>query len=1167
MITKIRSIIIQFSIPVLTDLIFFLGPCVMLAVSISGRGFPEAVNAGTLTGFSFLWLAILVLIYKYFLVEGLARYTLAKGEHIFDGMHGFPGPENWEVFFMVLIYVLEMIGYGGLALFSAQFLQELIPVTYSREILATVTLLVILPLLIRKNFSLFEKLVLFFATVMIGGVIYTFLGISLPLEAVGSGLIPSASRGQVAEIIPIMGAVGSGLNLLIFSIWLREKIGLRHGASFYAEQIRNVRITQGIAFLITGLMTLAFFTLGYYTKSGGDLFSGAIEGLNTLPYGAVIFFFTGYVILFGVLITGADGRARAVASILCSTAVSGWSEKRTYQIIITGFIGLMLFIVWSGNPKTLLSYTSAFGAFMFAFTGIMMLYLDAHLPKYARGSRLWFVIMTAGTFAYLLMALFREEVFYDIGLPLVQNLLGLLILLYLVIRSGVITPVLDHKPGRGDIFLFILIFSILGIYGTRSSILIDTLPVSFGTLIPIMAAFLGGPVAGVVVGVVSGVGGYGSPGFTSLPWYVAVLPPLFAGSLAAIVSRYQDSISFRRTLIVGIITGLIQVASIWVVRVGTGGTTGGILEELHQITIPTLGTLVIGLVIIQYLIEEEKKTRRIKTHSHQDASPLSGITPQGVREALYYHRPTGRTLQQGIIILIISLALMGVLFTEQADETGIPLLNRIAVLGAIIFLLTRSRTFQDILISATTITERIWLTVIFGLFSAYGYLEVISRWGITIQFPDLGPAIAGILGGPFIGASAGVLGGGYALFTGGPDQAASAIVTILAGILAGVCALLWRRNFTYPRVILIGLLIGSLRFLLLLITGEINDGKVLITCILNLLLPVLGLILFQFIIREETVSFLSISRSGNAAQDRVHEKKMAILSRETMERLSSLFTIISGRLLSLEFIMSQIGEEEIARKVRTLISTDLIDDLLEDFGNFSKLHKEGDRDDLELALKAGQITRKLNRMIRREGLDRIINPSLIRRAERLYQDYLSLLEGMEPAPAEDSVELSGFVNSILTELTREPATDEEFLEASDDPDTYIRLLITRLAHIPIFESVALSYNQEKELPEVCVARDRFEDLVISLLESLGVAGAESIRITGHMEKNTVLLTLDCRGTGFGWPPSQESMAALFEECRISGGTITHSKTGDSLVITISLTPATVTEEEEKSITI
>ncbi len=412
-----------------------------------------------------------------------------------------------------------------------------------------------------------------------------------------------------------------------------------------------------------------------------------------------------------------------------------------------------------------------------------------------------------------------------------------------------------------------------------------------------------------------------------------------------------------------------------------------------------------------------------------------------------------------------------------------------------------------------------------------------------------------------------MLGGGYALITGGPDQAASAIVTILAGVLAGVCALLWRRNFTYPRVISIGLLIGSLRFLLLLITGEINDGRFLGTFILNLLLPVFGLILFQFIIREETVSFLSISRSGNAAQDRVHEKKMAILSHETMERLSSLFTIISGRLLSLEFIMSQIGEEEVAKKVRTLISTDLIDDLLEDFGNFSKLHKEGDRDDLELALKAGQITRKLNRMIRREGLDRIINPSLIRRAERLYQDYLSLLEGMEPAPAEDRVELSNFVNSILTELTREAATDEEFLEASDDPDAYIRLLITRLAHIPIFERVALSYDQEKELPEVCVARDRFEDLVISLLESLGVAGAESIRITGQLEKNAVLLTLDCRGAGSGWPPSQESMASLFEECRISGGTISHTKSGNSLVITISLTPATGTEDEGKSITI
>ena len=1147
--TKLHSLT-KFSLPTLTDLIFFLGPCIMLAVSISGRGFPEAVNAGTLTGFSFLWLAILVLIYKYVLVEGLARYTLAKGEHIFDGMHGFPGPENWEVFFMVLIYVLEMIGYGGLALFAAQFLQELIPIGFSREILATITLFIILPLLIKKNFTLFEKLVFFFAAVMIGGVIYTFLGITIPFEVMAAGLIPSASRGQVTEIIPIMGAVGSGLNLLIFSIWLREKIGLRHGASFYAEQIRNVRITQGIAFLITGLMTLAFFTMGYYTKGGEDLFAGAVAGLNTLPYGAVIFFFTGYVILFGVLITGADGRARAVASILCSTGVSGWNEKRTYQIIITGFIGLMLFIVWSGNPKTLLSYTSAFGAFMFAFTGIMMLYLDAHLPRYARGSRLWFVIMTVGTFAYLLMALFREEVFYDVGLPLVQNLLGLLILLYLVIRSGVITPVLDHKPGRGDLLLFICIFSILGIYGTRSSILIDSLPISFGTLIPIMAAFLGGPIAGIIVGAVSGIGGYGSPGFETLPWYAEVIPPLAAGLLAGLISRYRDAFASRRTLILGLITvftGLIQVILVWAVK---PTVIGDAIEELHQVTIPTIGTLLIGLVIVLYLIEEEKKTRRTKTHHEPNAHPL----PAGIRQSLSHVWGSTPILKQGVIILIIGFSLNSVFLSGRVSETGAPFLNRIAVLGAIIFLLTRSRTFQDILISATTITERVWLTVIFGLFSAYGYMEFISPWGITIQFPDLGPAIAGILGGPIIGAAAGVLGGGYALVTGGPDMAASALITILSGIIAGLFALLWRRNLTYQRVIFIGLLIGSIRFLLLFVNGEIADGKVLGTFLFNALFPVSGLILFQFIIREETISFLSISRTGNTAEDRIQEKKLAILSGETMERLSSLFTIISGRLLSLEFIMSQIGEEEIARKVRTLISTELIDDLLEDFSQFSNLHKEGTRDDLELALKAGQITRKLDRMIKREGLDRIIHPSLIRRADRLYQDYLTLLEGEVPAPREDHVELSGFIRSTLDDLTHQQVSDEEFLEASDDPELYIRLLVTRLSHIPIFETVSISYDQKENIPVVCVDRERFGDFLISLLENLTVSGAESIRLSCQKQETDLLLTLDSRGSGTGWPPTQESMVSFFEECRISGGKISQTHDEGNLLINISLTP-------------
>ncbi|MFH0967279.1 MAG: hypothetical protein V1862_06310 [Methanobacteriota archaeon] len=41
-----HSIIDRFSLPILTDIIFFLGPCIMLAVAMSGRGFLESVKAG-----------------------------------------------------------------------------------------------------------------------------------------------------------------------------------------------------------------------------------------------------------------------------------------------------------------------------------------------------------------------------------------------------------------------------------------------------------------------------------------------------------------------------------------------------------------------------------------------------------------------------------------------------------------------------------------------------------------------------------------------------------------------------------------------------------------------------------------------------------------------------------------------------------------------------------------------------------------------------------------------------------------------------------------------------------------------------------------------------------------------------------------------------------------
>ncbi|WP_269849601.1 hypothetical protein [Methanosarcina horonobensis] len=129
----------------------------------------------------------------------------------------------------------------------------------------------------------------------------------------------------------LLGAAGSSLSLLFYSTWLREKIGTMHGEAYFSWNFRNVRISQGIAFLLTGIFSFAFMTIGLSSSSSIDFFNGIYLSLRKLPYGVPVFVLTSYVIFIALILTGIDGRARAIASIVRGTGISFRDEKNSLQ--------------------------------------------------------------------------------------------------------------------------------------------------------------------------------------------------------------------------------------------------------------------------------------------------------------------------------------------------------------------------------------------------------------------------------------------------------------------------------------------------------------------------------------------------------------------------------------------------------------------------------------------------------------------------------------------------------------------------------------------------------------------------------------------------------------------------------------------------------------------
>lgn len=103
------------------------------------------------------------------------------------------------------------------------------------------------------------------------------------------------------------------------------------------------------------------------------------------------------------------------------------------------------------------------------------------------------------------------------------------------------------------------------------------------------------------------------------------------------------------------------------------------------------------------------------------------------------------------------------------------------------YVLTRTRAYASIMSKKdATLKQKVGLILIFGIFSIYGTLSGISIMGAIANIRDLGPAIAGLIGGPWVGVGAGLIGGIHRYTMGGITYIPCSVSTVLAGVIGGL---------------------------------------------------------------------------------------------------------------------------------------------------------------------------------------------------------------------------------------------------------------------------------------------------------------------------------------------------------------------------------------------
>ena len=123
------------------------------------------------------------------------------------------------------------------------------------------------------------------------------------------------------------------------------------------------------------------------------------------------------------------------------------------------------------------------------------------------------------------------------------------------------------------------------------------------------------------------------------------------------------------------------------------------------------------------------------------------------------------------------------------------LVKNMSVLIVLAYILTRTSLYEAFAFQGkTSLFQKLCLSLVCGLFSIFGTVSGIPIGDAVANISDLGPVIAGLMGGPVVGLVAGLIGGFYRFFFANLTISSS-VSTVAVGAAAGLVWKLKKSNF------------------------------------------------------------------------------------------------------------------------------------------------------------------------------------------------------------------------------------------------------------------------------------------------------------------------------------------------------------------------------------
>ena len=263
-------------------------------------------------------------------------------------------------------------------------------------------------------------------------------------------------------------------------------------------------------------------------------------------------------------------------------------------------------------------------------------------------------------------------------------------------------------------------------------------------------------------------------------------------------------------------------------------------------------------------------------------------------------------------------------------------------------------------------------------------------------------------------------------------------------------------------------------------------------------------------------------------------------SHQALREMERLFTIMTGRLVLVSSLLEDLEETDAARDAEALVDVAVVDRLFSSVHDHLSSHRADELLDMEVVLKVGRLVGKLEKIFDRRRFEGLFEDHLLRRAERLLNDYTVTYRGFRPYQNLSLMDINNVVAASLEGFKHRPYDENAILEAETDEE-YLLALRARICHVNLAARADLVFERAEDLSEVLIDAERFSDLVIDLLERLVAARAEKIVVRTVKNGGSVSASISGEGPKLVNPFREAELKFLQRSVSLCGGTLVEGR--------------------------